>query len=360
MKLSESVAFELHEQWRKPRLKEDGFYEPRWKAVKDAAFASNLAKTKELPSYLRKTEQGYEIDIANACYAQLSPDWQNENKSAAEVVAKIIESGKQLSRDEIGDIIHNAWLERNSWAKDGELGVPFAKLPKKEQDKDMIQYDVALTMSKAILEKKYINRLEDCAKFLEQAKRDGQNISYEFNGHTLYSEFDTPDTCFLKVCGKTQEERRIADEKWRKEYQEREAKESAEAQAKIPEWKKRGEALIYPKRKENWHKCVEGRANDLYHGSDLVNAMEVMEALEEGKTIKEATKIAEDAGHSGASWGMMMRIVTTFSKQGPAFYRANNKEIKPETEEYLHKLERENRLFESLLSDEKDGPVLGK
>lgn len=83
-------------------------------------------------------------------------------------------------------------------------------------------------------------------------------------------------------------------------------------------WKKRGEALIYPERKENWHKCVEGRAIDLYHGCDLVNALKVMEALEEGKTIEEATKIANDAGHSGASWGMLMKIVSTFSKQGPA------------------------------------------
>ena len=61
--------------------------------------------------------------------------------------------------------------------------------------------------------------------------------------------------------------------------EEREAKESAEATANIPEWKKRGEALIYPERKENWHKCVEGRARDLYKGMDLVNAMEVMESF---------------------------------------------------------------------------------
>lgn len=138
--------------------------------------------------------------------------------------------------------------------------------------------------------------------------------------------------------------------------EEREAKESAEATANIPEWKKRGEALIYPERKENWHKCVEGRARDLYKGMDLVNAMEVMEALEQGETIEEATKIAEDAGHSGASWGMMMRIVTTFSKQGPAFYRANNKEITPETEAYLQKLESENKYYKEMSKE--SGPIL--
>ena len=347
MKLSDDVAFVLHEQWRQTRLKKDGSYEPRWKTIKDPDFIAKFDEN-DLPSYVRNTKNGYEIDIANACFSQLSADWQNENKAAAEVVAKIVESGEQLSRDEIGEIIHNAWLERNSWAKDGELGVPFAKLTKEEQDKDMAQYDIALTMSKARLVDIYINRLEDVAKFLVEARENGQNIAYNFNGHTLYSEFDTLDTCFLKVTGMTVEEHRIASEKWMKEFNERREKESQEAIASIPEWKKRGEALIYPQRKEEWHRCVESRAKDLYHGKDLVNAMEVMEALELGKTIEEATKIADDANHSGASWGMMMRIVTTFSKRGPEFYRANHAEISPKAEEFLQELERENKLYKSI------------
>ena len=356
MKLSEDVAFVLHEQWRKTRLKEDGSYESRWKKIKDTDFIAKLEE-EDLPNYIRKTENGYEIDIANACYTQLSADWQNENKAASEVVAKIVESGEQLSRDEIGDIIHNAWLERNAWAKDGELGVPFANLPKAEQDKDIVQYDIGLIMSHAKVEDRYINRLEEVANFLGQAKKRGQNIAYEFNGHTLYSEFDTPDTCFLKVCGMTVEEKRIADEKWLKDYKEREAKEQAEATANISEWEKRGEVLIYPERKENWHDALKAEQSDLYHGLNLVNALDVMEALEEGKSIEEATKIAENAGHSGVSWGMMMRIVTNFSKQGPAFYRANNKEISPETEDFLQKLESENKNFEV---NKEQGPILGE
>lgn len=126
-------------------------------------------------------------------------------------------------------------------------------------------------------------------------------------------------------------------------------KVALEATAKIPEWKKRGEALIYPERKESWYKCVENRASDLYNGNDLVSALEVMEALEQGKTIEEATKIAENAGHSGSSWVMMMKIVTIFSKQGPAFYRSNHKEIKPEIEKYLQKIESENENYEAML-----------
>ena len=360
MNLSEDVAFALHEQWRQTRLQGDGSYEPRWKKIKDEAFISKFEGV-ELPRYVRKGENGYEIDIANACYLQLSSDWQNENKAAAEVVAKIVESGAQLSKDEIGEIIHNAWLERNPWAKDGELGVPFAKLPKEEQDKDMVQYDVALTMSKARLVTPFINDLKDVVKFL--VKEKGNNIACKFNGHILYSEFDTPDTCFLKVTGMTVEERRIASEKWMKEFNERREKEYREAIASIPEWEKRGEALIYPQRKEEWRRCVEGRAKDLYHGKDLVNAMEVMEALEQGATVEEATKIAYDANHSGASWAMMMRIVTKFSKRGPEFFEANNKDISPELQEYLNKTKEENKRFEKnskKKSIQKSGTVMGE
>jgi len=232
--LAEDVAFVLHEQWRQTRKKEDGSYEPRWKKIKDSNFIAKLDE-KELPSYLRKSEDGYEIDIANACYTQLSPDWQQENKDAAEVVAKIVESGKELSRNEIGDIIHNAWLERNSWAKDGELGVPFVQLSKEEQDKDIVQYEIALTMRNAKVEERYFNRLEDVAQFLVEAKKSGQNIAYKFNDHTLFSEFDTPDTCFLKVCGKTIKQVLIDEEKQFKQFKElklKMAKCQAEAEAK--------------------------------------------------------------------------------------------------------------------------------
>ncbi|HEY8389788.1 MAG TPA: hypothetical protein VIL26_02365 [Clostridia bacterium] len=75
-------------------------YEPRWKPISDANFIAKF-ENKELPTYVRKSENGFEIDIVNAYYTRLSADWQNENKAAAEVVAKIIASKEQLTRDEI-------------------------------------------------------------------------------------------------------------------------------------------------------------------------------------------------------------------------------------------------------------------
>ena len=79
MDLEIKIASELHEDWRKTRLNEDGSFEPRWKKVKDEEFVSNLEPEK-LPKNVRAVEDGYEIDIANSSYEELSPDWQEENK----------------------------------------------------------------------------------------------------------------------------------------------------------------------------------------------------------------------------------------------------------------------------------------
>ena len=145
-KLAEMIASEFHEDWRKTRLKEDGTFEPRWKAVKDDAFTAKFAEVEKLPTYLRRTEAGLEIDIANASYNQLSANWQEENKAAAEVVATIITSGEELTEEQIGYIIHLKWLERNDWAKGGELDVPFSELPKNEQEKDLSQYRIGMAV----------------------------------------------------------------------------------------------------------------------------------------------------------------------------------------------------------------------
>lgn len=51
-------------------------------------------------------------------------------------------AGQEISEEELqrlSAIVHEKWLERNEWAKDGELGVPYEKLPKVEQEKDTAQ-----------------------------------------------------------------------------------------------------------------------------------------------------------------------------------------------------------------------------
>lgn len=146
IKLAKGVASALHEDWRKTRLNEDGSYEPRWKAIKDQNFVAKLNPS-QLPNNIRAVDGGYEIDIANSTYDQLSADWQYENQEAGKVVAGLVihkqYDNASLSRQQIGDEIHNEWLKRNTWAKGGKLDVPFAKLSGEEQYKDIIQYRIA-------------------------------------------------------------------------------------------------------------------------------------------------------------------------------------------------------------------------
>lgn len=345
MTLQETVAFELHEAWRRPRALGDGTYEPRWKKIKDENYVARFGG--KLPAYVRVTETGeYEIDIANACYSQLSSDWQAENKAAAEVVAKIIESGKQLTEAEVGEIIHSAWLERNSWAKDGELGVPFAELPVEEQEKDLVQYRIAKQMAEATEYTAWVGDLDRAVNVLNWTKATGENIYIDFNGQRLYSLFDTPDTAYLKVTGYTRAGFKQAEEEWHKAYEAREAREKAEAEKNIPVWYERGKKVVYPEKWDKWHECVEGRAHDLYHGFDLVNALEIMEALDEGKSIEEASEIFNNAGHSGSSAAMVLKIVVNFSARGTEFFRANYlHEITPETEGFLQQIDADNARY---------------
>ncbi len=144
MKLSEKIASALHEDWRKTMQQGDSVYEPRWKKVKDLTFVEALDFS-NLPHNVRIIDNdNVEIDIANSTYFELSEDWKAENKAAAEVVASIVESGKELSREEAGEIIHDEWLKRNNWAKDDPvLGKSFSELPFEEQEKDIKQLKIA-------------------------------------------------------------------------------------------------------------------------------------------------------------------------------------------------------------------------
>lgn len=199
----ENIAFILHEEWRKTRRQADGTYEPRWKEINDPAFLKKFEGL-QLPDYVRKNGEIFEIDIANATYNLLSADKQEENKAAAQVVEEIVNSKKNYKINKIGEIIHDAWLERNaSWAKGGDLDVPFSELPKVEQDKDLVQYKVAKNLKNAELVTKYISTLDEVAEFLEQMYAQGKNVCYNFNGHMLYSMYDTKETAYMKVLGKT-------------------------------------------------------------------------------------------------------------------------------------------------------------
>lgn len=136
---TETLASQFHEAWREARKQEDGSFEPRIKETKDQEWAEAHGTN--------------EVDIANTAFAELPSDWQKENADAAGVVVELIDSydgeinlSDADTRERVGSAIHDAWLERNDWAKGGELDATFAELPKEEQDKDIAQMETALEL----------------------------------------------------------------------------------------------------------------------------------------------------------------------------------------------------------------------
>ncbi len=147
------IGSQLHEDWRKTRLREDGSYEPRWKKVKDKEFEFKESNT------CRKNKDGdVEIDIANMNFNELSSDWKYENLEAGKVVAKLVGNKTELSdeeRDKMATIIHEEWLKRNDWVFDKEYGnpaqaVPFANLSEEEKNKDRDQLKFGIDLNKKL------------------------------------------------------------------------------------------------------------------------------------------------------------------------------------------------------------------
>lgn len=345
MSFIDDVAFALHEKWREKRYIGNGAYEPSWKKINDVFYIYDLEQKAEfslykfkkyLPSCIRQTEEEneYEIDIANASYNLLPKHLQKETINIADDAVYLLKLGQSRSREEIGNIMHKAWLDKNQWAKGGELDVPFSELPVGEQERFLMPYDIANTMYKAKVETKYINTLDGVVKFLEEQKKENNNVAYKFNGKMLYSEFDTKESCYLKVTDKTVQEYQ-ANSKLDKELFEN-----------IEKWEKCGKELVYPEKKSKWNSCVNDRATGFFKGEDIECAIKIMDALEAGKSVEEATQLVNPEDMQEIGWNLVSNVVTNFSKRGPEFYRYNNENLSAKEEKYLQILENENKQYE--------------
>lgn len=159
--LSYALGSDLHEAWRALRKREDGTFEPRIKKSKDEVWNASHGTD--------------EVDIANCSFEELPANWQYENLEAARVAIELVYD-KTMSREpitqeeleEMGSVIHEEWLKRNSWVYDSNYGdpklaVPYIQLPKEEQDKDKSQVGPAQAKVKA-----YMNGLIDVESICEQ------------------------------------------------------------------------------------------------------------------------------------------------------------------------------------------------
>lgn len=101
--------------------------------------SGEMAKGNENPTRMKDDGMGGQVDILNTSYSDLPPKWQAENKAQAEsaigLVARNMDSA-MMDIENLSAQVHEQWLSRNSWAKDGPLGVPYTELPEEEKQKD--------------------------------------------------------------------------------------------------------------------------------------------------------------------------------------------------------------------------------
>ena len=144
--LSYDLGSDLHEAWRSSRRLENGTFKPRVKKSKDEEWNA-----------IHGTD---DVDIANCSFEDLPSNWQYENLEAAKVVIGLVfektMSGIKFNKEDIEEmskIIHEKWLERNSWVFDPNYGnpnlaVPYASLSEELKKKDRIQIEPAVSKVK--------------------------------------------------------------------------------------------------------------------------------------------------------------------------------------------------------------------
>lgn len=170
--------------------------------------------------------------------------------------------------------------------------------------------------------------LERAVMKLLKYKEEGELVCGEFNGHMLYSDTVTMDGAYLEITGKNKKDFDKAQEEWREKIRiESELAEKA-AKDNIPNWIERGHKAFTEDKWEEWDKIVPIRAEDLYHGMELDNTLQIQEILivDYSKESFEKAKVCmEEQGHSGMSWSLVCTMIKEFCTHGEEFVMWLNK-----------------------------------
>ena len=162
--------------------------------------------------------------------------------------------------------------------------------------------------------------IESAVNRLLEAKKQGKHAYCVFNDTYLYSDNVTMDSAYIEICGCTKEEydKKVEEEILR--CREKAALRQKEAIQNIPDKIERGRNLIYPFRFVEWARLVTDDAIALYHGCVTESVLEIMQAIEDNKSMNEIVHIFEEQGHSGMSASLTRKYVLTYSKNGYPFY----------------------------------------
>lgn len=149
---------------------------------------------------------------------------------------------------------------------------------------------------------------------------NGRGARINFNGQILYSDTVTIDNAYKQLTGMTKAD---FEERKRNARKEHERKEK-EFQKRIPEltkeWIEKGHEILSEDKWELWDKCVPIRLEDLYHGWELGQCLEIVKILKTGDFAKAKLTI-QNQGHSGMSWGLMKSMIRSFSDVGEDFIK---------------------------------------
>jgi len=140
-----------------------------------------------------------------------------------------------------------------------------------------------------------------------------------FNGQMLYSDIDDMDSAYVKITGKTKAECEEAEKIRHEEYLERNRKHEEAIPQLTKEYIEKGNTILDEKYRELWAECVPIRLDDLYHGMELGNCLEIVLELNNGCSLDEAKSIIESQGHSGMSFGLVCSMVKSFCDRGAEF-----------------------------------------
>jgi hypothetical protein len=144
--ISQILWSKFHEEWRKSMVHSDWTYASRIEKVLDK-------------NWIQQHNWKTEIDIVNTKFEDLPSNRKYENLEAAKVAISLVyekvlhwEEISSESLEEMAEVVHNKWLERNwaAWSFEFQR-VSYAQLSEEEKAKDRDQLLQAIEIVKEYL-----------------------------------------------------------------------------------------------------------------------------------------------------------------------------------------------------------------
>lgn len=160
-----------------------------------------------------------------------------------------------------------------------------------------------------------------------QVKSNIKNKKYpffcNFNGKFIIvgkEENISEDDIYKFICGKTKEEKELADKRWIEEHHKKEEEWKNKVPTLVDGYIEKGHKLLNQKYWNIWDKCVPIRLSDLYHGMELDCVLELIKLEKENASFDEIKKALDNQGHSGMSYSLVRVMYRELSDKGKEYF----------------------------------------